>query len=393
MNDQMLNGQILNGMYEALELLQKGGPLAATGKIQETLLGLMPTAVWPGAAPADAPAKGAESAPAPAPAVIPDLGSLVPDLLARLAEVPAFGIPGSTPTAATDPAQAAGTGRFLSGSFTNQAGTRAYRLYVPSAWKGKGQGQALPLVVMLHGGHQTPDDCADGTGLNALAEDWPALVLYPAQSQSANATLCWNWFNTSEQEGDRGEPAIIAGMTREVMADYGVDPRRVYCAGMSAGAAMAVILGATHPDLFAAIGTHSGMPYAAASDFTSAFAAMNGNGPTPPPERLHGVPVIAFHGDRDATVHHKNSDRILVQALPVQTLVETLYDRAETGHAYTRTIHRTPEGRVLAEQWLIHGCGHAWSGGGRRGSFTDPRGPDAAREMLRFFAAQTQAAS
>ena len=387
-----MNDQMLNGMYQALELLQKDGPLAATGKIQETLLGLMPSAVWPGAAAADAQAKGAESAPAPA--AIPDLGSLVPDLLARLAEVPAFGLPFGIPgigtAQATDPAPAPGTGRFLSGSFTNQAGTRAYKLYVPAAWK---PGQALPLVVMLHGGQQSPDDCADGTGLNALAEDWPALVLYPAQSQTANATLCWNWFNTSEQEGDRGEPAIIAGMTREVMADYGVDPRRVYCAGISAGAAMAVILGATHPDLFAAIGTHSGMPYAAASDFTSAFAAMNGNGPTPPPARLHGVPVIAFHGDRDATVHHRNSDRILAQALPARTLVETLYDRAETGHAYTRTIHRTPEGRVLAEQWLVHGCGHAWSGGRRGGSFTDPRGPDAAREMLRFFAEQSQAAT
>ena len=338
-----MNDPMLNGMYEALELLQSGGPLAATGKIQETLL-------------------------------------------ARLAEVPAFGLPFGLPgAAATGAAEAApppAGGRFLSGSYSNPSGTRAYKPYVPAAW----QGQALPLLVMLHGGHQTPDDCADGTGLNALAEDWPALVLYPAQSQTANATLCWNWFNSQDQGRDQGEPAIIAGMTREVMATYGVDAQRVYCAGMSAGAAMAVILGVSHPDLFAAIGTHSGMPYGAAGDFTSAFAAMNGNGATPPADRLHGVPVIAFHGDRDATVHHSNSDRILAQALPAATLVETLYDRAETGHAYTRTIHRTPEGRVLAEQWLIHGCGHAWSGGRRRGSFTDPRGPDAAREMLRFFA-------
>src|SRR6267378_1064128 len=284
-------------------------------------------------------------------------------------------------------------GQFVTGLYSNRTGSRTYKLYVPGGYCG----QALPLVVMLHGCTQSPDDFAAGTRMNALAEEHTCLVAYPAQAASANASKCWNWFNPGHQQRGQGEPSLIAGITRQVMRDYSVDSRRVYVAGLSAGAAAAVIMGITYSDLYAAIGAHSGLAYGAASDSRSAFAVMR-QGAGAAARRSGGasdgggyrriVPTIVFHGDQDKTVHPRNGDQIIEQSranrtVDLQTRVQ--HGRVPGGHAYSRTLHADASGRTVLEQWVIYGAGHAWSGGSPAGSYTDPQGPDAAQEMLRFF--------
>jgi len=287
--------------------------------------------------------------------------------------------------------------RFLSGSYTGATGTRRYKLYVPSSYTGR----ELPLLVMLHGCTQSPDDAAAGTGFNRLGEERGWLVLYPAQAQAANRQKCWNWFKAGDQHRDGGESALLAGMTREIMATYAVDGRRVYAAGLSAGGAMAAILGATHGDLFAAIGVHSGLAYRAAHDLPSAFAAMQGENLSSPGTRTNfgteagpyslGVPKIVFHGDRDATVSPANGEQVIAQsaarlAKETPLRMASISGQVPGGHAYTQRVYEDATGTPVLEYWLIHGAGHAWSGGSSSGSYTDPKGPSAAHEMMRFFA-------
>jgi len=277
-------------------------------------------------------------------------------------------------------------GRFIDAAYTNDAGTRSYRLYVPDSYNSQtAAGKTAPLLVMLHGCTQDPDDFALGTGMNALAEEFNCLVAYPAQSLQANPSRCWNWFNAFDQQHGQGEPAIIAGLTRDIMARYTVDPAQVYVAGLSAGGAMAAILGTLYPDLYAAVGVHSGLPFAAAHDLPSAVAAMKGDF-----RRLHAseraLPIIVFHGDRDTTVHPANGDELIQQRRhhPAEA-IDVEPGQVPQGHAYTRTLHRRPDGSVHAEHWVVHGSGHAWSGGDARGSFTDGKGPSASQAMMRFF--------
>lgn len=328
-------------------------------------------------------------------------GAALRDKLFKLrGAVPAFEpiVPGAAPEAVPDGA------RFISGSYTNAAGTRSYKLYVPSNYCG----EPLPLVVMLHGCTQNPDDFAAGTGMNELAEREPCLVLYPAQSAGANRSKCWNWFKPSDQRAEHGEPSLIAGMTREVAASYNADRRRIYIAGLSAGGAMATTMAVAYPDLYAAAGIHSGLPHAAAHDLPSALAAMQqgstraagirATGAGTSREMPHPVPVIVFHGDRDTTVHPRNGEQVIVQFAPAGVRTGSIgagskprasIERGQVpnGRAYTRTTYHHPNGSPHVEQWTVHGAGHAWSGGSSRGSYTDPQGPDAAKEMLRFFLA------
>jgi poly(hydroxyalkanoate) depolymerase family esterase len=275
--------------------------------------------------------------------------------------------------------------RFIEGTYSNPAGSRAYRLFIPSGY----QGQPLPLIVMLHGCTQLPEDFAAGTRMNFIAEEQTCLVVYPAQRSEANQAKCWNWFRSNDQRRGKGEPSLIAGITRQVLHDYSVDPNRVYVAGLSAGAAAAAVMGATYKDLYAAIGVHSGLACGAAVDLPSAFVAMRQGGGSAHriiPGDAPPVPTIIFHGDRDTTVHPKNGDQILEQAMRTMSPQKKVHrGQVPGGHSYTRTIHSDASGRGILEHWNIHGAGHAWSGGSPVGSYTDPRGPDATREMLRFF--------
>jgi poly(hydroxyalkanoate) depolymerase family esterase len=289
-------------------------------------------------------------------------------------------------------------GRFVERSYTNRFGTRAYKLYIPSGYIG----QAVPLIVMLHGCTQSPDDLATGTRMNLLAEEHTFLVAYPAQAAAANSSRCWNWFEAADQQRGRGEPSLIAGITCEVVGEYHVAADRVYVAGMSAGGAMAAIMGATYPDLYAAIGVHSGLAPGAAHDLPSAFSAMRQGQPgtTRHNARTGGsartLPAILFHGDRDTTVHPRNGDHLLThhwtanRGTPDSTggeapRVTERRGRVSGGYAYTCATYQDANGRAIVERWTVHGLGHAWSGGSLPGSYTDPKGPDASAEMLRFF--------
>jgi len=275
-------------------------------------------------------------------------------------------------------------GRFIAGSYSNHAGSRAYKLYIPSGYAG----QALPLIVMLHGCTQSSEDFAAGTRMNAIAEEHTCLVAYPEQSAAANASRCWNWFRPGDQQRDQGEPSLIAGITRQVMRNYPVDSQRVYVAGLSAGGAAATIMGMTYPELYSAVGVHSGLAFGVASDLPSAFAAMHqGTGGMAMVEgRERIVPTIVFHGDRDTIVHPRNGDHVIAQSKITSSMQTQVHrGRVPGGHAYTRTLYTDAGGRAVLERWDVHGAGHAWSGGSPAGTYTDPQGPDAAREMLRFF--------
>ncbi|MEO5630227.1 MAG: PHB depolymerase family esterase [Thermomonas sp.] len=283
-------------------------------------------------------------------------------------------------------------GQFLSRSFASPAGTLAYKVYVPARYEADAA-RAAPLLVMLHGCTQSPDDFAAGTRMNALADQHGFLVAYPAQSANANGSKCWNWFRQQDQARGSGEPALIAGMTAQVAAAYQVDPTRVYVAGLSAGAAMAVVLGATYPDVFAAVGAHSGLPYRAAHDMGSAFAAMKGaaarSAHATPPAAGQLMPTIVFHGDRDHTVAAANGDAIVAQATGARVgeLHASAQERgtADGGRGFLRTTYADASGTSVVEDWRVQGGGHAWMGGSAAGSYTDPQGPDASAEMVRFF--------
>jgi poly(hydroxyalkanoate) depolymerase family esterase len=269
--------------------------------------------------------------------------------------------------------------RFDECSYANEAGTRSYKLYVSSRLEA-----APALIVMLHGCTQSPDDFAAGTRMNELAEERGFLVVYPEQPQSANASRCWNWFRTGDQGRDAGEPSLIAGITRDVIRDFGVDAARVFAAGLSAGGAAAAVMGSAYPDLYAAVGIHSGLACGAASDMPSAFAAMK-HGGTPARAR-RTLRTIVFHGDGDRTVSPANGDQVIQQSAGGGEFRTVRTEGRSVGGArYTRTVHSDESGRPMLEQWLVHGGGHAWYGGSGDGSYTDPTGPDASREMLRFF--------
>lgn len=313
--------------------------------------------------------------------------------------------PAAEPTSHGSPGVVPEGERFVTASYTNYVGTRSYKLYIPSGY----HGQPLPLVVMLHGCTQNPDDFAAGTQMNALAEAQLCFVAYPAQTHAANSSKCWNWFKASDQQRDGGEPSIIAGLTRQIADNYSIDPQRIYVAGLSAGGAMAATMATTYPDLYAAAGVHSGLPHGAAQNLPAALAAMQGSQRLSRSPHATGgsrtdaacAPTIVFHGDRDTTVHPCNGEQVTAQSMSshaapgasgakdaLRVTVQT--GKVPNGHAYTRSTHHDASGQPLVEHWLIHGAGHAWSGGSPRGSYTDSKGPDASREMLRFFSEHPQ---
>ncbi|RFU45632.1 PHB depolymerase family esterase [Paraburkholderia sp. DHOC27] len=367
-----LNEDFLGSMHEAMNLLRTRGPAEATEAIQRALRG-------------ESGAKSNE----------PSLRDITPTAPPASNAATAFAAD-RPKTARHDDGHATRhahkdieeRGHFSTDRFSNGAGSRQYRLYVPAG----AAAEPLPLIVMLHGCTQDADDFAAGTQMNVLAEQQRFLVAYPVQPQQANPSKCWNWFKPADQQRERGEPALLAGITREIMQTHRVDPARVYIAGLSAGGAMAHIMVAAYPELYAAAGIHSGLPAGCAHDLPSALAAMKGgqragqgrfgerHGKTSEPVR----PMIVFHGDADATVHVANARRILdgFEAAPGGGHDARRVNANGRACSVARLV---ASNGVDAELWTLHGAPHAWAGGSARGSYTDPSGPDASAEMLRFF--------
>ncbi len=333
-------------------------------------------------------------------------------------DVPAMVLPKASPivldgcvfevnarTSTPAPAKADGgtpspAGEFITGSHTHAALTRRYKLYKPPGHAGR----ALPLMVMLHGCTQNPDDFAAGTGMNQRADEQGFFVLYPEQGQNDNPSCCWNWFAPNDQKRGSGEAALLASMTLAVMQQHGVDAKRVFIAGLSAGGAMAAVMAGAYPEIFAAVGVHSGLPSGAASNMAEALMVMKSGdaGIVLPGQRrpmnttTHKqarqqtrLPTIVFHGDQDKTVHPRNGE-LVIAAVQGRVAAGAQAEQGVSAHGrrYTRSTQRGDHGRVLTEHWLLHGAGHAWSGGSAEGSYTDGLGPDATREMLRFFLSQ-----
>ena len=352
---QPMNAAFQTSMAEATRLMQGGNLQAATAAIQAALA-------------------GATLSTAP---TTDDLNVI---------DVQAHEVGRAAPAQPAPTVKPGPTGQFISGSHAEgSAGTRDYKLYIPP----DSFQEPLPLVLMLHGCTQNPDDFAAGTGMNEAALKRGFYVLYPAQTQRANASRCWNWFKHNHQKRGRGEPALLAGMTKDVMARYNIDPQRVYVAGLSAGGAMAAILGDAYPDLFAAVGVHSGLATGSASNLQTALSVMQTGAP-PSARTKASPPTMVFHGDQDATVNPVNGEQVLAASASAgASQPDTKRATSPNGRDYTQRVFKAADGRVVAEHWAVHGAGHAWSGGSAQGSYTDGAGPDASGEMLRFFMANT----
>jgi len=348
-----MNKHLQNLLHKASQLTQSGRLADATEAIQRLLHGQRPGAA-------------ATHTPSASPAAAPDV---------RDGDVIEVNTAGTAKLRQDE---------FISGNHSHQQLTRRYKLYVPP-----GQlGQALPLVVMLHGCKQNPDDFAAGTGMNQLAQAQGFFVLYPEQSKDANPSACWNWFKHSHQQRGAGEPALIASLTQAIIQHYNIDAQRVYVAGLSAGGAMAAVLAVTYPELFAALGVHSGLPAGAASNVVQALMVMKSGRTSATPLAIN-LPTIVFHGDADSTVHPHHGAQLVAAArgqTPGQPQVE--HGLSAQGQAYTRSTWTAQPGQAAVEYWQLHGAGHAWSGGRAEGSFTNPQGVDASAEMLRFFWSQ-----
>jgi poly(hydroxyalkanoate) depolymerase family esterase len=288
---------------------------------------------------------------------------------------------------------------FIAGVFRDGAGERRYKLFRPSAEKMPAAGQRT-LVVVLHGCTQDADDIARGTRFNEAAARDGFVVLYPEQPESAHPRKCWNWYEPGQIRRGAGEAAIIANLTQKVAREEGIDPRRVFLAGISAGAAMAANLAAGYPEVYAAVAFHSGLPALVANDVASALAVMS-KGPAESDDlgalafhemgaRARVVPVIAFHGVSDPSVSVVNLRAIARQwvvanALAARAKPPEPVEVHPADHRLSGLRYVLSNGTVLAEAWRVEGLAHAWSGGSAAGSYADPGAPDATTMMLEFF--------
>jgi len=278
---------------------------------------------------------------------------------------------------------------------------RTNKLYIPSS---ASSSNPLPLFVMLHGCTQNPTDFSKGTKMNEVGESRGFFVLYPEQPSSENNNKCWNWFETVDQSRG-GEPKVIADMVTKVASQYVIDFQRVYVAGLSAGAAMSVIVGTVYPEIFAGVGVGAGLEFKAATSVLSAYTAMSSGGPDPISQgrvayqamgnnaRVQGVLVV--HGTSDYTVYPINGKQVTQQyvttldyvlgdgdSLGYISIIPTDYTDGQVpgGRAYRTNNYadvKPGSGKVLVKYIEVTGMGHAWSGGSTAGTYTDPNGPDA----------------
>jgi poly(hydroxyalkanoate) depolymerase family esterase len=304
------------------------------------------------------------------------LGAVLGQLRAAQARMPRAAAQGAA-------LQLAEGAQFLARTHRTPAASRDYKIYMPAGAAPRG------LILMLHGCNQTVDDFAAGTHINAQAEKHGLLVVYPSQTTADNAAACWNWFKPGHQARGAGEPAFLASLTRKLMKQHGLGRDAVFVAGLSAGGAMAAILADVYPDVFSAAGIHSGLARGAAGDVLGAMSAMRSGGVVGPDQRAaEGGPRtrrIVFHGDADTTVHPSNAAMIVAAALGDDPAPSRITKRSVRGRGYVRRDYAGPGGPVLLEWWMLEGAGHAWSGGRAAGSYTDPAGPDASAQMVRFF--------
>jgi poly(hydroxyalkanoate) depolymerase family esterase len=303
-------------------------------------------------------------------------------------------------------------GGWVTGSVRVAAGSRKYKLWVPAA--ADEARSSVPLVMMLHGCSQKPEDLAEISGMNGVADKNGFLVVYPEQPLRANLLHCWNWYDPKHQSRGGGEPSILAAIVEEIGATHPIDRERVYVGGISAGAAMAIVLGATYPDVFRGIGAVAGVAFGAANSLRSGLATMKHGGPDParqglaafeamnhpsvknPPGRM---PVIVFHGDADRIVNPVNAEQVIAQWARTNQLLDGNQDgdaafdasskfsegQKSAGRPFRKYSYKDAGGRLRMEQWIVEGMGHAWPGSPQPGEFADPRGPNASQEMWRFF--------
>lgn len=303
-------------------------------------------------------------------------------------------------------------GEWVSGSASNAAGSRNYALWVPSSYDKR---KPTALVMLLHGCMQTPQDVAAISGMNSVADKNNFLVVYPEQTKEANPLRCWNWFDTKHQERDSGEPALLAAIVQQVGSTHNLDAQRVYVAGISAGAAMAVVMGVTYPDLFSSIGVMAGLAFKGGTTVETGLAAMKQGGPDPKQlallafnqmeksprgKSVRRMPVIVFHGDADPYLSLVNADQVIAQWAKTNDYLDdgkdndsvkseplrTFEESVPGGHDYVRSVYGDRSGRLLMEKLIVKGLGHAWSGSPAAAPFADPKGPNASAEMWRFFA-------
>lgn len=293
------------------------------------------------------------------------------------------------------PATARDSAAFVEREHSSELGSRKYRLYLP-----RDLGRGAPVIVLLHGCTQDAAEFAAATRMNQLAAAEQAIVVYPEQPASAHPQKCWNWYLPAHQARGAGEPAIIATIAGEVARQYRADLGRVHIGGLSAGGAMAVVVALAYPDQFASVATHSGIGWGVARDVMGGLAAMKSGGPDPDSlarlgfaamgDKARAIPILVIHGNADVVVTPVASRRIVVQfraiqaASGVRTTTDSVAGEAN-GYPYTLLRARDGKGRALIEAWFVDSLGHALSGGATGSRWTDPRGPDAAREMLRFF--------
>jgi poly(hydroxyalkanoate) depolymerase family esterase len=371
-------------LFKAGRLTSVGRLMDATRLIQRALarVAATPAAHPPAHAPARTPAK-AHASPVPAPAA--DVTDVVAKVVAKTVEKVA------EKTGAAEAAPAAEVvvrpASFTAGVYTSGGTPHPYHLYIPAA-PAVASRTPMPLIVLLHGCTQNATDFAQGTAMNELAEKHQCMVLYPEQTTKGNSARCWNWFEPDHQKRGKGEPGMIAGLTRKVLSGQAGDVGRVYIAGLSAGGAMASVVAGLYPELFTALGVHSGLPAGAAQDMLSAFSAMRNGAPGGDAQAL---PTIVFHGSADKTVHPDNGEHISQAALAALhgsglALVKSQSTRgAKTDRSTQRTTHRDASGASFVEHWTVEAGPHAWSGGNAAGSYTDPSGPSASAAMLEFF--------